>query len=98
MTRTRTVSSDLWVSYGQAYLVADGDLITIDIPARTLHLQVSEQGLAARRVEREGSGYRPRRPQRPVSTALRAYAALAQSAAKGAVRALPSDQCVWTRA
>ncbi|MER7370652.1 dihydroxy-acid dehydratase [Nonomuraea wenchangensis] len=76
---------------GLLALVADGDLITIDIPARTLHLQVSEPSLAARRVEREGSGYRPRRPRRPVSTALRAYAALAQSADKGAVRVLPSD-------
>ncbi|WP_219518504.1 dihydroxy-acid dehydratase [Nonomuraea ceibae] len=76
---------------GPLALVADGDLITIDIPARTLRLQVSEPQLAARRVDRERSGYRPRRPQRAVSAALRAYAALAQSADKGAVRALPSD-------
>ncbi|MFI6395507.1 dihydroxy-acid dehydratase [Nonomuraea sp. NPDC050540] len=76
---------------GPLALVADGDLITVDIPARTLHLQVSKPGLAARRVDGEGSGYRPRRPQRHVSMALRAYAALALSADKGAVRALPDD-------
>ncbi len=76
---------------GLLALVADGDLITVDIPSRTLHLQVSESELAARRGQREGSGYRPRRPERSVSTALRAYAALAQSADTGAVRALPTD-------
>ncbi|GAA1723413.1 dihydroxy-acid dehydratase [Nonomuraea bangladeshensis] len=73
---------------GPLALVADGDLITVDIPARTLRLHVPEPELAARH---ESSDYRPHRPRRPVSTALRAYAALAQSADKGAVRALPSD-------
>ncbi|MEV0598749.1 dihydroxy-acid dehydratase [Streptomyces sp. NPDC050315] len=76
---------------GPLALVDDGDLITVDIPARTLQLDLSEAEFAARRVQRESSGYRPRRAERPVSTALRAYAALAQSADTGAVRALPTD-------
>ncbi|MBZ4019489.1 dihydroxy-acid dehydratase [Streptomyces purpurogeneiscleroticus] len=76
---------------GPLALVTDGDLITVDIPARTLELQLPEAEFAARRAERDSSGYRPRRAERPVSTALRAYAALAQSADTGAVRALPTD-------
>ncbi|GAA4601955.1 hypothetical protein GCM10023195_05500 [Actinoallomurus liliacearum] len=64
---------------GPLTLVEDGDLVTIDLPARTLHLHAP--GLAART-----SHFRPRHRERPLSTALRAYAALAQSADKGAVR------------
>ncbi|NUP67990.1 MAG: dihydroxy-acid dehydratase [Nonomuraea sp.] len=75
---------------GPLALVLDGDTVTVDIAARLLHLQVEEQDLAARRAALEaGTGYRPRHRDRPLSTALRAYAALAQSADKGAVRELP---------
>jgi dihydroxy-acid dehydratase len=72
---------------GPLALVQDGDTITIDIPARDLRLDVPEQELAARRHRLEQhTGYRPRHRDRPLSTALRAYAALAESADKGAVR------------
>ncbi|GAA3598634.1 hypothetical protein GCM10022419_097750 [Nonomuraea rosea] len=72
---------------GPLALVEDGDTITVDIAARLLHLQVGEAELAARRAGPEqGGGYRPRDRVRPLSTALRAYAASAQSADKGAVR------------
>ncbi|MCF6523700.1 dihydroxy-acid dehydratase [Streptomyces sp. JJ36] len=70
---------------GTIALVEDGDLIRIDIPSRTLELRVPEEELAARR-EALGGRYGPRDRDRKVSTALRAYAAMATSADKGAVR------------
>ncbi|HUX69397.1 MAG TPA: dihydroxy-acid dehydratase [Cellulomonadaceae bacterium] len=72
---------------GVIALVEDGDIIRIDIPTRLIHLDVSDGELAdrRRRLEAEG-GYRPRSRDRVVSTALRAYAAMALSADKGAVR------------
>ncbi|MEY9840752.1 dihydroxy-acid dehydratase [Streptacidiphilus sp. EB103A] len=74
-------------SGGTIALVEDGDLITIDIPARSIKLEVSEQDLAERRSALEaGTGYRPRNRERKISAALRAYAAMATSADKGAVR------------
>ncbi len=72
---------------GAIALVEDGDTIAIDIPARSIRLEVSDAELAARRAMHEANGgYRPRSRQRPVSAALRAYAAMALSADKGAVR------------
>ncbi|TDU05761.1 dihydroxy-acid dehydratase [Streptomyces sp. 846.5] len=74
-------------SGGTIALVEDGDLITIDIPARSVKLEVSDQDLAARRSALEaGTGYRPKNRERKISAALRAYAAMATSADKGAVR------------
>jgi dihydroxy-acid dehydratase len=74
-------------SGGTIALVQDGDLITIDIPARSIRLEVSDEELAARRAALEaGTGYRPANRDRKVSAALRAYAAMALSADKGAVR------------
>ncbi|MFR9676125.1 dihydroxy-acid dehydratase [Streptomyces sp. TR06-5] len=70
---------------GTIALVEDGDPIRIDIPARTMELMVPEDELAARR-EALGGRYAPRNRERQVSTALRAYAAMATSADKGAVR------------
>jgi dihydroxy-acid dehydratase len=71
-------------------LVEEGDLIEIDIPNRTIHLSVSEDVLAKRRAAEEARGkdaWTPKAPRkRQVSTALRAYAKLTTSAAKGAVR------------
>ncbi|MCJ2030044.1 dihydroxy-acid dehydratase [Methylobacterium sp. J-043] len=68
-------------------LVEQGDRIEIDIPNRRIHLAVDEAVLAERRAAREAEGWRPAAPRkRKVSTALRAYAMLATSAAKGAVR------------
>ncbi len=71
-------------------LVQQGDRIEIDIPNRRVHLAVDEAELARRRTAQEAAGWRPAAPRkRQVSTALRAYAMLATSAAKGAVRTLP---------
>jgi dihydroxy-acid dehydratase len=68
-------------------LVEQGDRIEIDIPNRRIHLAVDEAVLAERRAVREREGWRPAAPRkRKVSTALKAYAMLATSAAKGAVR------------
>ncbi|NUK38626.1 dihydroxy-acid dehydratase [Streptomyces lunaelactis] len=72
-------------SGGTIALVEDGDRIHIDIPNRTIELLVSEAELATRR-EALGGAYAPRARDRKVSAALRAYAAMATSADKGAVR------------
>jgi dihydroxy-acid dehydratase len=75
---------------GTIGLVRDGDTIEIDIPNRRLHLAVSDAELARRRAAQDAVGWRPAAPrQRKVTTALRAYAAFATSASKGAVRQLP---------
>ncbi len=72
---------------GTIALVQDGDLITIDIPHRSIILDVPDDELDRRRAALEGSGgYKPKDRQRVVSPALKAYAALALSADKGAVR------------
>jgi len=75
---------------GVIALAEDGDRIVIDIPARELHLDVPDTELAARRDKLAAAlgGYRPANRQRPVSEALRVYAALATSASTGAVRDL----------
>jgi dihydroxy-acid dehydratase len=74
-------------SGGAIALVEDGDRITIDIPNRAISLEVDEQTLATRRAALEADGgYRPKSRDRKVSAALRAYAAMALSADKGAVR------------
>ncbi len=71
-------------------LVETGDLIEIDIPNRTIHLAVDEATLAARRAAKGPLPWKPAAPRpRAVSTALKAYALLASSAAKGGVRILP---------
>ncbi|WP_030260502.1 dihydroxy-acid dehydratase [Streptomyces violens] len=72
-------------SGGAIALVEDGDLIKIDIPSRTIELAVDDATLAARR-EALGGVYAPKNRERKVSQALRAYAAMATSADKGAVR------------
>jgi dihydroxy-acid dehydratase len=76
---------------GLIALVADGDPVEIDIPARTITLAVPEQQLAARRVaqEKRDRPYTPAGRDRPVSAALRAYAAMASSASDGAYRQVP---------
>ncbi|MDQ0303200.1 dihydroxy-acid dehydratase [Ancylobacter polymorphus] len=75
---------------GTVGLVREGDVIEIDIPNRRIHLAVDEAELAARREEQQAKGWVPAAPRkRNVTTALRAYAALATSAAKGAVRQVP---------
>ncbi len=71
-------------------LVREGDLVEIDIPNRTVNLTVDDEELASRRAEQDAKGWKPAEPRkRKVTTALRAYAAFATSAAKGAVRVVP---------
>ena len=63
----------------------------IDVPGRTLALLVDDEVLAERRAKMDAGEHpwQPRDRDRPVSTALRAYAALATSAHTGAVRRVP---------
>jgi dihydroxy-acid dehydratase len=78
-------------SGGLIALVETGDEITIDIPARTITLNVSDEVLAERRAAQEARE-RPWTPvdrARPVSAALRAYASMATSASDGAYRKVP---------
>ncbi|MEU1126882.1 dihydroxy-acid dehydratase [Streptomyces sp. NPDC005899] len=72
-------------SGGTIALVRDGDRIAIDIPNRSIELLVPDAELATRREELKGV-YAPKNRDRKVSQALRAYAAMATSADKGAVR------------
>jgi dihydroxy-acid dehydratase len=74
---------------GTIGLVEDGDIIRIDIATRSIQLMVDDAVLAARRAERDELGWEPLKRERPVSAALRAYAALAQSADRGAARLVP---------
>jgi dihydroxy-acid dehydratase len=78
---------------GAIGLVREGDRIEIDIPNRTVNLVVSDEELAHRRAAMEAKGAASWQPaekrHRRVTTALRAYAALTTSAAKGAVRVVP---------
>ena len=67
----------------------EGDTIHIDIPNRTINMQVSDADLAARREEMESRGSKAWKPvsrERHVTPALRAYAAMTTSADTGAVR------------
>ncbi len=74
---------------GAIALVEEGDLIEIDIPRRSINVKVSEQTLSARRAAMDAKGreaWQPVGRQRTVSAALKAYAAMTTSAARGAVR------------
>ena len=76
---------------GALALVEEGDTLEIDIPRRVLRVDLPEQELAARRRQMEARGeaaWKPAMRQRSVSKALQAYAALATSASRGAVRDL----------
>ncbi|NJC81607.1 dihydroxy-acid dehydratase [Planosporangium mesophilum] len=78
-------------SGGLIALVEDGDEIAIDIPARSLVLDVADDVLEARRIaqDKRDRPYTPTDRQRPVSAALRAYASMATSASDGAYRRIP---------
>ncbi len=74
---------------GAIALIEEGDTIEIDIPARTIHLAVSDTTLAQRRKAMEAKGsdaWHPGHRERKVSAALQAYAAMTTSADTGAVR------------
>ena len=79
---------------GAIGLVRDGDIIDIDIPARKMDVRLSSEELDVRRKEEEAKGraaFTPVGRERYVSQALQAYALLAASADKGAVRQLPDE-------
>ncbi|MDP2153258.1 MAG: dihydroxy-acid dehydratase [Methylotenera sp.] len=74
---------------GAIGLVQENDTIEIDIPNRTIHLAISDEEMAHRRAKMEDKGksaWKPVNRERAVSPALRAYAAMSTSAARGAVR------------
>jgi len=76
---------------GLIALVEPGDIISIDIPGRTLTLDVAQDVLDARRIaqEKRDRPYTPIHRERPVSAALRAYASMTTSASDGAYRRVP---------
>jgi dihydroxy-acid dehydratase len=77
---------------GAIGLVRQGDIIEIDIPNRTVNLRISDEELAGRRKEQDVLGWKPvEKRKRKVTTALRAYAAFALSADRGAVREVPEE-------
>jgi len=79
---------------GAIGLVRDGDLIAIDIAARSIRVELSDAQLARRRKEEEAQGaaaFTPRDRKREVSLALKTYALLTSSADTGAVRRLPKE-------
>ncbi len=77
---------------GDIGLIEEGDIIEIDIPARTINVDLNDEELALRRSAMEEKGKSSWQPaklrKRKVSTALRAYAAMVSNASKGAVRDL----------
>jgi dihydroxy-acid dehydratase len=80
---------------GLIALVEDGDRIAIDIPSRSIRLDVPDAELERRRAAmtaRADAAWKPKDRKRVVSTALQAYAALTTSAARGAVREIPSGR------
>ena len=73
---------------GNIGLLQDGDVIEIDIPARTIKARVTQKEFAARRRQMLANGadaFKPKR-ERQVSEALQAFSLMATSAATGAVR------------
>ncbi|MDB5509673.1 MAG: dihydroxy-acid dehydratase [Hyphomicrobiales bacterium] len=79
---------------GAIGLVEEGDRIEIDIPGRTIRIAISDDELARRRAAMDARGAKAWKPvsrDRKVSTALRAYAAMTTSAARGAVRHVPGE-------
>ena len=74
---------------GEIGLVEEGDEIVIDIPNRSINVSLSDDELQKRRLRMEGKGaqaWKPQPRERKISRALEAYALMATSAAKGAVR------------
>ncbi len=76
-------------SKGYIALIKDGDIINIDIPNRSINVDLLDEELEVRRKEMSSFGkkaWKPRNRDRTVSLALQAYALLASSASDGAVR------------
>jgi dihydroxy-acid dehydratase len=80
---------------GSLALVEEGDIIEIDIPRRVLRVNLSDAEMTKRREAAEAKGaaaWKPATRERKVSKALQAYAAMATSASRGAVRDLTQIQ------
>ena len=74
---------------GAIGLIEDGDTVKIDIPNRSIRIDVDDAVLAKRRNAMEaknGDAWKPGPRERQVSPALKAYAAMTTSASRGAVR------------
>ena len=71
-------------SQGEIALIENGDIIDIDIPARKIEVELSDEQLAQRKANM--TEYKPKHRDRKVSKALQAYAMLAGSADKGGIR------------
>ncbi len=74
---------------GNIGLLRDGDIIEIDIPARSINVRLTDEQLQARRSEelkRGSKAFTPPLRHRPVSKSLKAYASMVSSADKGGVR------------
>lgn len=79
---------------GAIGLIQTGDIIEIDIPARSINVKVSKEMLDSRReveLAKGDNAFKPSKRVRNVSQALRAYALFASSADQGAVRCLPGE-------
>jgi dihydroxy-acid dehydratase len=78
---------------GNIGLLEEGDIIKIDIPNRSINVEISEDALRSRRNQMESRGadaWRPKEERpRKVSRALKAYASLVANASQGAVRLDP---------
>ena len=78
---------------GNIGLLEEGDIIKIDIPNRSINVEISEDALKSRRNQMESCGadaWRPKEERpRKVSRALKAYASLVANASQGAVRLDP---------
>lgn len=74
---------------GNICLIETGDIVVIDIPARVVRMDVSDDEIARRRDRKPIDGWKPAIPRpRKVTPALRAYAKFVTSADRGAVRDL----------
>ena len=76
---------------GPVAFIEDGDTIVIDIPARSINVELTEEEFKQRKDKlesAEGTGYKPKARERQVSKALKAYASLAGSADIGGVRVI----------
>ena len=71
---------------GAIGLIRDGDIISINIPERSINVELSDAELAVRRAEQDAIGWKPVDRERVVSNSLKIFAMLAQSADKGAAR------------
>jgi dihydroxy-acid dehydratase len=81
-------------SGGEIGLIRNGDIIDIDIPARTINVRLSDDELASRRKAEQKKGdlaFKPVNRNRKISQALKAYSLLASSADQGAVRIIPGE-------